>query len=208
MQPKTIVIIAGTVLLVALVSLWFMFRSPIPPVNRAIFTSLGQVLAQETATAIHDRGQIVAVIADGYETSGTVLQPQWKAFTSELKKHSSISLAKPEIVPPGNHLPLGEILDRHTQAGAIVFYVDPPTSVDLDAVASRSALPKLIAIGNPDLPAKNYYGHYLNSGMLAALIIPRSIPSAAPAAEPKTPREWFDRYYQLYAPQNFDTLPE
>jgi len=27
-------------------------------------------------------------------------------------------------------------------------------------------------------------------------------------AKPKTPREWFDRYYQLYTPQNFDTLPE
>ena len=208
MPPKTIAIIASSVLLAALMSLWFTLRSPQPAVNRSIFTSLGQVLAQTTATAVHDRGQVVAVIADCYAESGNVVHDQWRAFAGELKKHPAISLAAPELIPPGQHTPLVEILDRHPQARTIVFFVDPPTTLDMEASASRPTVPPLVVVGNPDLPTKNYYGQFLTSGLVAAVIIPRSVPAVAPPAPLKTPREWFDRYYQLYTPQNFDMLPE
>lgn len=208
MQPKTIAVIASSVLLAALGSLWFTLRSPQPQVNRSIFTSLGQVLAQATATAIHDRGQVVAVVAECYAESGNVVHDQWRAFAGELKKYPSISLAAPELIQPGQHTPLVEILERHPQASTIVFFVDPPGTIDLEAVASRPAVPPLVLVGNPDLPAKNYYGRFIASGLLAAVIIPRSFPAVAPPAQPKTPREWFDQHYQVYSPQNFDTLPD
>ena len=208
MQPKTIAIVASVVLLAALVSLRFTLRPSMPKVNPSILTSLGQVLAQETASAVHDRGQVVAVVADAYDQFGTVLRDQWKAFADELKKHPSVSLAAPEIRQPGSHTPLGEVLDRHPQASAVVFFVDAPDALELEAVAIRPSLPKIVAVGNPDVPAKNYYGNFLTSGLLAALIIPRSISDVTQSTELKTPREWVDRYYQVYTPQNFDILPE
>ena len=207
MQSKTIALIAGLILLTALGSLWFTMRPGRPPVDHALYTSLGQGLAQEAATAIHDRGQIVAVIADFHEKSGTVWHEQWQAFTGELKKHSSISLAKPENANLG-HVPLADMVNRHAQASAIVFFMDPPDSVDLDAVANRQVLPQLVVVANAGLPAKSTYGKYLSSGILTALILQRPVTDPAPVAQPKTPREWFDKYYQIYTPQNFESLPD
>jgi len=200
--------IAVPVLLAALVSLWFTLGSSPPPVKRALITSLGLVLAQEAATAAHDQGQIVAVIAADHQQAGTVMHAQWRAFTGELKKHPAIHLAEPEVATPGNHVPLGELLDRHLQARVIVFFVDPPDLRDWNAVASRTTVPKIVAVGNPDLTARGHYAQAFNKGILAAVIFPRSVPAAAPAADPKTPRAWFDQSYQIYTPQNFATLPE
>lgn len=207
MQSKTIALVAGLTLLAALVSLRFTLRPAQPQVDHAVYTSLGQGLAQEAATAIHDRGQIVTISADFHANSGTVWHEQWQAFTSELKKHTSINLAPPEIVT-SVHISLVDILDRHPQAGAIVYFTDPPDELDLEAVASRSALPKILVVGNPDLSVKSYYGKFITRGILTALIVPRSVNDVAPPAEPKTPREWFDRYYRVYTPQNISMLPE
>ena len=208
MQTKTTAIIAGMILIAALASLWFTLGSSPPKVNPMIHNSLGQVLAQEAAQAIHDQGEVVAVIVDAHQQSGAVLHDQWQAFTGELKKHPAIHLAVPEIASLGGHVPLGEILDRHTPASAIVFFVDPPDSGDLAAAANRPMVAKIVAVGNPDLPTKNYYGRFLTSGLLAALIIPRPFSDLTQSAQPKTPREWFDKYYQVYTPLNFATLPE
>ena len=208
MQPKTTAIIAGAVLLAALVSLWFMLGSSPPPVPRNLIASLGQGLAQEAAAAAGDQGQIVAVIAADHKLSGTPLNAQWQVFTSELKKHAAVQLAEPEIAIPGSHLLLGEILDRHPQASVLVFFVDPPDLRDWNSIANRTTVPKIVALGNPDLTARGHYAQAFNQGILAALIFPRLAADVAQAAPPKTPREWFDRYYQVYTPQNFATLPE
>ena len=208
MQPKTIVMIAVPVLLAALVSLWFTLGSSPPPVPRNYFTSLGQVLAQETVAAAGDRGQIVAVIAADHKQSGTPLNAQWQAFTGELKKHAAIQLAEPEVATLDSHLPLVEIIDRHPQASTLVFFMDPPDLRDWNAMANRATVPKIVAVGNPDLPAKGHYAQAFNKGILAALIFPRPTAAGAPAQPPKTSREWFDQYYQVYTPQNFETLPE
>ena len=199
--------IAVLVLLAALVSLWFRFGSSPPPVPRNYFTSLGQVLAQESVAAAGDQGQVVAVIAADHKQSGTHLNAQWQAFTGELKKHTSFQLAEPEFAALDSHLFLVEILDRHPQARVLVFFVDPPDLRDWNAVANRTAVPKIVAVGNPDLTARGHYAQAFSRGILAALIFPR-LADAALAAPPQTPREWFDKYYQVFTPQNYETLPE
>ena len=208
MQPKTLAIIASVVLLAALISLQFTLGSAVPKVNRSVYTSLGQVLAQETAGAIHDRGQIVVVVADAYDQFGTVLRDQWKAFSGELQNHAGIHLATPETRPPGQHVPLGEVIDRYPQAAAIVFFVDTPDAPELEAAANRAASPKLVVVGNPDLPTKNYYGKFMASGLLAAVIIPRSFSDRSRAGKAQSQRDWFDQYYLVYTPQTIDTLSE
>lgn len=208
MQSKIIAIITGVVLLAALVSLRLALRSSGPKYQPELHTSLGWELAQQTAVAVHDRGQVVAVVADVYEQSGFVLSDQWRAFVGELKNHAAITLAPPEVRQTGVHVPLGDILDRLPKATAIVFFVDPPNALDLDTAASRSALPKIVVVGNPDLPTGNYYGPYLTSHIITALIIPRSTSAPTQMALPKTSREWFDKYYQVYTPQNADALPD
>ena len=208
MQSKTIAIVAGAILLAALISLRFTLGSAVPKVNRSVYTSLGQVLAQETAGAIHDRGQIVVVVADAYDQFGTVLRDQWKAFARELQNHAGISLAPPETRPPGQHIPLGQVIDRYPQAAAIVFFVDSPDAPELEAAANRATRLKLVVVGNPDRPTKNYYGKFMTSGLLAAVIIPRSFSDQSRTGKAQTQREWFDQYYQVYTPQNYASFPD
>ena len=208
MQRKTIVMIAIPVLLTALVSLWCTVRTSPPPVPRNLFSSLGQGLAQEAAAAAGDQGQIVAVIAEDHQQSGTLRNAEWQVFTGEIKKHTSFQLAEPEITTPGNHFPLMEIFDRHPRARVLVFFADPPDLRDWNSIANRSTFPKIVAVGNPDLIARGHYAQAFNKGILAALIFPRSTAADVPSSPPKSPREWFDQYYQVFTPQNFDTLPE
>jgi len=207
MKPKTTAIILVTVLLVALASLRYTLRSPTPRVNHNIYTSFGQVLAQEAAKALNDRGQIVVISADFHKNSCTVWREQWKAFTGELKKHPSISLVQSDLIKP-SRIPLVEILNRYPQASALVYLVDSPDELDLEAVMNRPTLPKLIFLGNPDVSPKKYYGRFVANGILSVLILARPVTDPAPVVPPKTPREWFDKYYRIYTPQNFDTLPD
>ena len=101
MQSKIIAIITGVVLLAALVSLRLALRSSGPKYQPELHTSLGWELAQQTAVAVHDRGQVVAVVADVYEQSGFVLSDQWRAFVGELKNHAAITLAPADVVKVG-----------------------------------------------------------------------------------------------------------
>ena len=205
MQSKTIALVAGLALLAAWVSLRFTLQPAQPKVDHALYTSLGLGLAQQAATAIHDRGQVVAVSADFHGNSGTFWREQWAAFTGELKKHSSISLAPSEIVN-SVHISLVDVLDRHPQAGCIVYFTDPPDELEMAAVANRPALPKIVVVGNPDLSVKSYYGKFLTSGILTAVIVPRTVNDAALPTEPRTPQGWLDKYYRVYTPQNYESL--
>ena len=76
------------------------------------------------------------------------------------------------------------------------------------APTSVTTAPKIVAVGNPDLSVKSFYGKFISRGILTALIVPRSVTDVAPSGEPKAPREWFDRYYRIYTSQNSNTLPE
>ena len=207
MQSKIIALVAGLILLTALVSLRLTLRPAPLQVNHNIYTSLGTVLAQEAAQAMNDRGQIVAIIADLQANSGPYWREQWQTFTDELKKHPAINLAPSEIVNSA-HISLVDIFDRHPQAGTIVYFTDPPDQLDLAAAEARSTAPKIVAVGNPDLSVKSFYGKFISRGILTALIVPRSVTDVAPSGEPKAPREWFDRYYRIYTSQNSDALPE
>ena len=206
MQNKTTAAIAGVILVAALMSLWFPQRSKIPAVNHNIHTSLGYVLAQEAAAAVHERGQVVAVIADFGASSSPFWREQWQAFTGELKKHTQISLVTRAVGADGKPVVLQVIVDQNAQAAGIVFFAGSPDFAEMQALASRTQGPKLILIGNPDVPARDYRGFFA-AGSLAALVLPRSFADLGPNEHPKTPREWFDKYYQVYTPQNSDSLP-
>jgi hypothetical protein len=205
MQSKTTAIIAGVVLLAALVALWLQSGISQPNIKGSPFQTLGQVLAEEAAKAIQDHGQVVAVPIDPHGQSSAIWQEQWAAFTDELKKHPSITLAAPEFTDLDRPIPLADFLQQHAQAGVIVFFVDPQSWNDLDSVPNPQTAPKIVAVGNPDLPAKTVYTRFFTSGILAALILPH--PLSSYQVEPKSQREWFAKYYSLFTRQNYESLP-
>ena len=48
----------------------------------------------------------------------------------------------------------------------------------------------------------------LRDQLVAVIIGPRIGPPSEDTAQPKTPRQWFDRYYRVYTAQNIDILPD
>lgn len=114
----------------------------------------------------------------------------------------------PLVVPvTGDPLVLHDILDQHPQAAALVYFVNPPGWEEFQVHADQPRVPKIIMVGNPDLPAKAYYGRFFEAGHLAALILPR--PASTIGQTPaKSPREYFDKYYQVYTWQNYESLSD
>ena len=221
MQRKPIVIIASVICGIALVAIWLQLR-PVPvQIDRAPLigaaAGAGAVLAEETIQAVHDQGRIVLVTDYDHNHSDRGQDFRWETFQAEIKKHSGITIAAIEIVEPDPNEPMisacpsaafKAIVEHHTDSAAIIFFIDLPEWAKVAALIPRPVGPKIIAVDNVAVPTMARYSGYFSSGILTALIAAQPSPASAPAAQPKTPREWFDKYYQVYTPQNYESLPE
>lgn len=198
-------------MLTSVVSILFRFRSPYN--GRLLYTGMGEVLAEETAQRVREGS--VAIVAYADETGGTS-DPRVEAFRRGLQKYSSLRITTSEHIPADPNLNNGlpgcppakflDILQRHSKAAAIIFFVELP---DYDALnfSPETPSPKLIAIDTASPQLKRHYHGYFVTGKLTALVAP-SNQEPTSSTEPKMPREWFDRSYQVYTAQNYESLPE
>lgn len=225
MKKTTIVLIAGGVLLAALGLIWRQLHPPLPKFNRAPSIGLGQTLADETVRAVNDRGRIVVVVAT--DPARPVLPGNgcWEGFRDELQKHAGIRIAATEFIPtePTQGVIAGqpqvwstcpsavfkELWGRHADADALVFFIGLPSWNRVSGAITERVTPKILVVHCEQMPRQSDYRGYFTSGILSGLIGPAlgKLPAASPR-HPQTPREWFDQQYQVYSPQNFDTLPE
>ena len=131
-ERKLAVGIAGTVLLVAFITIWSQNCSSTLKINHALFTGIGQVAAEETITAAHGPGRVVAVIDASYTMTGTAHFDEWQAFRRELKKHTiSLTTTNVEVDPndssPGcPSLVFKKLMEQSADASGIVFFVSLP----------------------------------------------------------------------------------
>jgi len=205
-RPAT-VIIASLVIVAALASLWFRFHPSTPLVDHtagdAIASRAGTVLAEETVKAIDDHGRLVLVIDRD--------DPSVVAFLDELKKHGSISLITTEIALPDpqerrhcSSATFKRLLDQYAQADAIVFGNGLPEWSTVAAALPEHSV-KIIALDNDEaFHLRAHYSGYFAKGFLSALIAHRA--DAKPSDPHRAPLEWFDQHYQVYTPENYDSL--
>jgi len=210
------VVITILILVLCGLSIWRTLR-PIPDTFETnSFVGSGQGLADETAKAVQDRGEVVAVITTTHEEKGSSLSFVWNAFRDELKKHPGIKLTvqmlppdQGEGVPGCSSVAFKEVLEQHTQAAAIVFFMSLP---DWRWLQMKVAVPqvssKIIVLADAPPFPKSHYAGYFTSGVLSALIIQRRGSNPNHVAKPKTPREWFANEYEVFTPQNYEALPE
>ena len=214
---KITVSVAGMVLLLALVIIWLQTRSATLTINHALFEGIGQVTAAETATAVHDHGQIVVVIDQSYMRSGMPHFDELQLFQRELKKHSGITLLAPLSLEcelddgtPGCPTAFKKLMEQYADVDAIVFFVSLPDwkwLQDNHWIPQRLP-PQVIVVDTGPLPARGHYAGYFANGYVSMLIATRhSAPPAVPGG-PRTGREWFDHYFQVFTPTNFESLTE
>jgi hypothetical protein len=218
---KAIPVICILVLAVALFSIWTRFRPYQPQVNRPLIfgvnVGIGEVLAQETVKAVHDRGHIVPVLNYDPDSRDRPPDYRWDSFCAEMKKHSAIHLEPAEVIEHDPHedqaigcptVAFEGLLQRHPDADAFVFFIDLPLWGRVSSSIPTSATVKLIAVDTMGVPNKRHYDGYFSTGILAALIGASVQPPAAGLANPTTPAEWFAKFKEVYTPQNYSSLPD
>jgi len=220
MNSKTTAIVCGAILVIALGALWFQFKPVTVKIDRTPIvgaaTGVGLVLAEQTVQAIQNHGRIVLVIDYTPGQRQGPADARWDAFHQELKNHPAITIAATEVVQPEPEMgmpgcprsALSRILNQHADAAAVVFFTELPEWNAAGDVVPQLLVPKLIAVDTMGNLTRNHYAGYFSSGALQSLIGTRQDSSAASASQPTTPREWFDKYHQIYNQQNYETLPE
>ena len=211
---KATVSIAGGIIIVALIVIWSQTRSSTLTLNRDIFVGIGQVAAAETATAVHDHGQILAVVNRFYTAAGAGQPDEWRAFQRELKKHAGITLLTPISVEedssdsaPG--CPIGifkNLMEQNADVDAIVFFISLPDWQRLQAkqLIPQRLPPQVIVVDTG--PAPGLYANYFANGYVSVLVASRRSAAVTKPGGPQTEREWFDQYFQVFTPANFELL--
>ncbi len=209
--PRVIVgAVAGLVLLIAVVFIGSTLLSHSPKTNHAPFIGVGQTVARATASLVQEQGQIAVILPEGYQTDDLSVHDEWQAFCAELKRHPGVHLLGTEIVDLPTLAEFGltqiqaaDILNKYPTINVLVSFCGIPPWNQAELSALPRPAPKIVAVAGGDVPIKGY----LASGIAAVVIAPR-IPPRTTATQPRSPAEWFDRSFQVYTPENYQSLPE
>ncbi|MEI8062491.1 MAG: hypothetical protein WCH84_00335, partial [Verrucomicrobiota bacterium] len=103
-----------------------------------------------------------------------------------------------------------DLLEQYADVAAIVFFVSLP---DFDWLRKNQRIPQrlpphVIAVDTGPLPARGHYDSYFANGYVTMLIAARRSAAPVKPGGPQTGREWFDAYYQVFTPANFESLTE
>jgi len=211
-RKQILAVVAVLVIIGSLVSLYFTMVPSAPKINRQPFIGLGQVLAEETAKTLSDRGRVTLVIADYHQKGGTPMNDQYEHFRSTLKKHSGVEIAATEVVVPDETMATSgltvqqfdDLLKKHSSVSALVIFVGLPGLDEQPTLQVPDRHPKLIAIQTSSSPAKPYF----ERGIAEVLILPRINLAETNTANPTTPRGWFDKYFEVFTTKNYQSIPE
>jgi len=209
-----IAIVVSIVIVGAGISLWRTLRPISDRFDPTTSLAVGQVLAEETAKAIQNKGQVVAVLSKHHQEPVGAAHAEWQAFRDELKKHPGIALTATEAPPDPEGLPglspaaFKEILERHSQVAAIVFFEPLPSWRRMEGALPPPPTARVIALGLPLLSPKNEFTGYFTQNLLAVLLCRQLNRGPNYVNTSPTPRERFHNEYQIITPQNYETLPE
>lgn len=184
-----------------------------PNVNLKSSTAAGEVLADEVGRLLGGTGKVVVLSREASKGEHDATAERVRSFAAAVSHRASLTLAATEWAPrpPAGLMDLGAVLpdqflaamDKNPGANVLIVFAGlPPWSQALaDKLAARSL--KLVAVCG--------YGpnvrRWLESKALALAVIPRFDDPPAGAPAPKTAKEWFEREFQLIAPEDFGRLP-
>jgi len=215
-EKKPIVMIfAIVVIVISLFSIMKTGRGSRPKVDMDRFESLGQFAAEETVNFLGAGKQVVIISMEAGDAKA--LKRQQKAYIETLEK-GDVTVAAVEAVgtDPGE-MPMmmmemglmtisdyNAIVEKHSEVDAFISLVGMPMQqMDAPNRLSESAPPLIIA---QSMGMMMGVADYLRAGTVTMAIMPR-IDVSVEEEEPKTHREWFDRYFQVVTAEDADSIP-
>ena len=197
-----IVKIVGALLVIGLAMVWIQRTLNPKPADEVAMphAGVGQVLAEQAARAVNDQGRVALVYM---ESASVESQAQIDSFQRTLGKHKNIKLVatktfKPMETQTGNisFQKFTEVISEYSNANVIVCCVGVTSLTDAQLEALKKSSPKLVVMNWN----RGHVERGMNAGLVLAAVSSRWLTSL-PTDHPKTPLQWFDRYYDLVTPQ-------
>jgi len=213
MSQRTVLIGAVLAMIVSGVMLYKFYTKPnsADGAAQSLFQAYSQVTAQEISRLLGGRGDVVVLIwgPPSDDASNPEGLPDVRAISAALQKDGLHVLAK-ESVPPvrsGHGLVwtaenYRSVQEHYPQAAALVSFVGSPQLSAEDIRALPSPRPKLVVVRLAEVETAK---PLLQQGVLDGAVLPQT--GAPPSNhQPKTAREWFDKYYLFATPANVGQL--
>jgi hypothetical protein len=209
-MTRQVLLVCGALLAIAGSAFWI-YRTEFagPEINLKLHQSVGQVMAEETARLAGHGGKVLIITASVPEAPE--LKVQVEAFEKQLKTLGGPTVQERILLDtadnpkyrPGSGLSAKHFLKiarKHPSADTIVSFVGAPQVSDAD-LQQLKVLPKLVAETHSPEKLVNLF----KKKVLLAAVVPRfEFPAPGPK-KPQTGRQWFERYFQVLAPDS--TLP-
>jgi hypothetical protein len=199
---KTLKII-GAVLIVVLALAWLQrSMNPKPIEDEAMPPyAVGQVLAEQAAKATGDKGRLAMVWMPINSVRG---QAELAGFQETIALHKHITLTATNLFKPSetafgsmSFQQLAAVVNEDTNVDVIVSFLGVTSFTDAQMATLPNPSPKLVVMDwNPGDVQRG-----MKAGLVKAAVMSRRL-TGIPSDHPKTPHQWFDRYYDLVTPES------
>lgn len=202
----------GSLSAIAASGIWIYFTQfAQPSFNRPLHERVGEVMAEETAKLIHKKGQVVVVTMD--TSKAPELKTQLQVFEQTLKKLGPISVKElPVDTDDKPHYRTGaglsarrflRLIKKSANADAIVSFIGAPRMTE-EELAQVAQAPKFVAECRSPEKIQNLF----RKNILQVAVVNRFEYPAPVKHNPKTPKQWFEKYYQVVTTENASILPK
>ncbi len=202
--------VLGCLIAIAVSGIFIYRHFKAPPYNLALHQRIGEVMAEQTAQAVGQKGRILLI------TIPTATEPelatQLAAFEQKLKRLGDFEIKRHELDTKGQaKYGVGTGLSarrfvravKNHSSDAVVSFVGAPELSDAE-VAELTQTPKFIAeTRSADHLPKLFEKHLIQVAVVSRFVFPAPGP-----LQPSTPQEWFDKRYQILTAQTASAIPE
>lgn len=209
-RRKTIIAVVAVVIILGSITFLIQWMRNEPKVPLEPYIGVGQAMAEQTAKALNSRGRIVVLQAEKQLVTGNItLKTQWDAFQKGLK---GIEIQATEgIVRDPQNPDVGisreqweAMLAKYAAVDAVVSFVGLPPVDPSRPLKPGTPAPKVVVFMENAFPVKQ---HFVD-GAVTVLIRSRLVAEGNSESTPNTPREWFDRYFQVFDESNYQSIPD
>src|SRR5947209_3893509 len=214
MQIDKIKTIAASVTLVgAAALLYFSLGEKPAQVEPGPPMALGQIMAEEAAKLTSAGGRLILITLDNSMSRNPTAELQMKGFFTGLRDANLTAALTNAIrldplrlvrVPPAGFF---EILKKQSENDVIVSFLGPPVLTPEQRAKIADKKLRILALCSGAMPRQIDLKELFAQSLLHVAIISRSGQSPSPSSPDATPRDSFDRLFQVVTSANLSELP-
>lgn len=198
-------VVATLVIALAIGSIFYRRAQRASEGNLAPYRGMGEAVAHETAKALAGAGEVVVLTtAQGGAGAAAAIQTL-KQSGAETGGISVKAVEEVDVdAPPATMEEINALLEKRGGAGALVAF---PGTIDLEGLRQQnpSAEPaRLVIVADGTTGIKEL----LEKRLISSAVVPRFRVPPGGMPPPRTPREWFDNYYEVLTAADIPDLPE